>query len=452
MTLTMMELKARFAHRPLMPDLVVAKQAEWRKRWGLPPRPPHYQSTDWRYHIDPVALGADTEPEAPRLKLPFALLNDEPGGKYFLTGTRGAGKSTAAYALWDDKQITDRYTVLGFAIADYLNLAEADASQVIAVMIAQTIEALRDAGRDADLGVAEARHTLKALGKLLEKTRGNAKLEQVNLNVFGLYTAIFKESQGARAAYREYVDGHFDEVMAFFDELVGLLVKYAGKPLLFIVDDLDKLELAAVQEQVFQLQLPMLLRPRCSALYTFPLELHHNPRFGRLKGDHANYYVLENVKLTESPGGAMLADGRMLMRAFIESRLDGAAVEDYIDLDPIALDRLFHYSCGNFRELCRILQHTFQVAAQQGQGKADQSCFDSTLRQLRKDYNPFVQRYRGVLEAVKRDGERLTDLGDSVALTPLLQALAVVDYPNDPGWLGVHPIVEDLLMGEKSRL
>lgn len=37
-------------------------------------------------------------------------------------------------------------------------------------------------------------------------------------------------------------------------------------------------------------------------------------------------------------------------------------------------------------------------------------------------------------------------------LTPLIQSMAVVEYPNDPGWDDVHPIVADLLAGRKSVL
>ncbi len=121
--------------------------------------------------------------------------------------------------------------------------------------------------------------------------------------------------------------------MGLFDDLLAQVKRYRDdKPVLFIIDDLDKIQATPVQQEVFNLQLPMLLRPDCAALYTFPLELHHDARFSRLKNEQANYYVLANVKLTEYRGGALLPEGRRVMGRFVSARLSGEPIETYLDL------------------------------------------------------------------------------------------------------------------------
>lgn len=325
MTTTMMELEKRFVQHPLLPSAVVDQQNRWRQRWGLQPHSPE-PSEDWRYYFDPSEIQGK-DPNDPRQRLRYALrsADSDRNAKYFLTGSKGAGKSTTAYSLWDDPVILARYTLISFTIRDYLNLADTDASQVIAVMIAHLVEQLRDAAEDAALQSLDDRAAVKALSKLLEKVRPGASLSQVNVSVFGWFTAIFKESSSARDEFRRYIDGRFDEVMALFDELNGLLEARTGKPTLIVVDDLDKIPSGGSSDKVFNEQLVMLLRPRCAALYSYPIEVDHDPKFDGLERGQPNRYVLANVKLADEPSGSMLDEGRQVMTEFVISVPDGLA-------------------------------------------------------------------------------------------------------------------------------
>lgn len=447
MPLSLMTLRERFIQHPLLPQAVVEQQNRWRTRWGMQPKSPE-PGEDWRYHVD---VTGDTAND-PRRRLRFALLNGRHDTKYFLTGSKGAGKSTTAYALWDDPAIVERYTLLGFTIHDYLNLVETDASQVIAVMIAHVVEALRDAQADAEFGDQDSRATIRDLEAIFKQLRPTAKVEQVNLNVFGLFVASFKESASARAKFRDFVDGRFDEVMAVFDQLNGLLEQRTGKSTLFVVDDLDKVQSDDVRRKVFQVQLPMLLRPRCAALYSYPIEVDHDPQFESLKRGQANRYVLANVKLVDVAGGETLAEGRDVMTDFVCQRLGDVRFEDVIRLTPAQWDRVLHYSAGNFRELSRILCHALEIAAMEDRPHADHHCFDLALDRLRQDYNMFVQQFRGFLGQVRDSRSSAPDELKPELLSKLLAAFAVVEYPNAPGWLGLNPVVHDLLEARPSTL
>jgi hypothetical protein len=444
----MMDLRERFIQHPLLPTAVIEQQNRWRERWGMQPKSPE-PGEDWRYHVE---VGDETAND-PRRRLRFALAHGGREAKYFLTGSKGAGKSTTAYALWSAPEITERYTLLGFTIHDYLNLVDTDASQVIAVMLAHLVEVLRDAKADAELGDIEARDTVRQLNAVLRQLRPSAKVEQVNVNVFGFFVASFKESASARGKFRDFVDGRFDEVMALFDELNGLLERRTGKHTLFIVDDLDKVQSDEVRRKMFQVQLPMLLRPRCAALYSYPLEVDHDPEFESLKRGQANRYVLANVKLVEQPDGPTMPEGRELMTEFVRHRLDqDTSFEQVVPLSPAEWDRVLFYSAGNFRELSRILCHAFEIAAMEGLAQANRRCFELALERMRSDYNMFVQQYRGFLRQVRDSRSVAPDELDPKLLSKLIAAFAVVEFPNAPGWLGLNPVVADLLDGRASTL
>ncbi len=450
MTSSMNQLKARFGQQPLIPGNALAQQNTWRLRWGMPQKPLQ-PGEDWDYYLDPTEIRGRSRKD-PRVMLRYALETDRPGQKYFLTGAKGSGKSTTANALWKDPAITARYTLLGFTIQDYLNLADTDAYQILAVMMAQLVEAIRDAERGANIGDLGDKAAIKALKTVLGEVRPGVDLAQVNVNVFGFFTAIFRESASARQAFSRFADGRSEEVMQLFGELVGILEENRGKRVLFIVDDLDKLLSDDVRRAVFQLQLPTLLAPPCAAVYSYPLEVDHDPFFESLKRKQPNRYVLGNVKLRDKPDGPLLDDGRRVMTEFVRRRLDGHDLAAVIDLQPAEWDRVLHYTAGNFRELCRLLCLAFQFAAMDEMPRADRGCFEDALEQMRQDYNPFVQRHRRFLEQMQYHRGQPPEDADDKLLSTLLAAFAIVEYPNEPGWLGIHPVVDDLLAERKSRL
>lgn len=449
MTLDMMDLRERFIQHPLLPPEVIQQQNKWRQRWGQQQRAVE-PGERWAFYFDPSEIQGN-DPNDPRRRLRFALAKGPDGTKTFITGSKGAGKSTTAFSLWRDPLITARYTLLGFTIEDYLNFAAVDAGQIIAVMIAHLIERLRDVEGGAHLGDLEDRATLKALKEILYRVRPSAKLEQVNVNVFGWFTAVFKNSPTARDEFGRFLDGQVEEVMNLLDELDSLLEKHTGKPTLFIIDDLDKIA-AECHGDVFHRRLPLLLKPRCAVVYSYPLEIDHDPHFSHLKRGQPNRYLLANVKLAAEPGAPMLAEGREVLTEFVTRRLDGRSFAEVIHLTETEWDRVLHYSAGNFRELSRILCHAFEIAAMDGQAHADRRCFEVALQRMRLDYNMFVQTHRGVLLKVRAQRDEPTEEFDPELLSTLLAAFVVVEYPNEPGWLGVNPIVADLLEGKKSLL
>jgi hypothetical protein len=63
-----------------------------------------------------------------------------------------------------------------------------------------------------------------------------------------------------------------------------------------------------------------------------------------------------------------------------------------------------------------------------------------------------VQQFRGFLNQVRDHRSQAPDELKPELLSKLLAAFAVVEFPNEPGWLGLNPVVADLLEGKPSKL
>ena len=435
---TMAELTERFDPAPLVPPMLAAERARDLQRLGMPVPVVHHKSNRWDYHVDYLAL-VDAGPDDPHRRLRHRLLRGPSDTKYFVTGSRGAGKSTVLNAIRVDPEVRERYAIIGFSVHDYLNLDDASADQLIAVLIALVVEAIQEHGGLAKLGLDEAKEAVAGLRGLLRGALPGVKLESLDIKLFGLAAAKFRDSGGIRDLFRDYMGRNPTAVLDLLDQLVELLQRAEGKEVLIVVDDLDKVADRRAQGDFFSTKLTQLLRPRCRALYTYPMELERDPHYSSLKAQKMRV-VLRNVKLLRGHDDSGLReDGVRVLSEFIERRL-GGPVDQVID--AAIVPTILRYSCGNFRELARIVSLGFECADMLERDRMDAECLSSALRILRQDYASFLPSYRGVLRSVamRRDEDIAPEL-----LAPLIQSLAVVEFPNDPGWLGVHPIIADLL-------
>lgn len=434
----MAELTERFDPAPLIPPSLQEERARDLERLGMPVPVVYQPATRWEYHVDYLSMVAP-EPDDPHRRLRHKLMRGRPDTKYFVSGSRGAGKSTVLNAIRVDPEIRARYSVIGFSVYDYLNLDDASAEQLIAVLIALVVEAIQAHEGLAKAGLAEAKHALADLRALLDRALPNVKLESVDIKLFGLAAAKFKESGGVRDTFRQYMGRNPTVVLDLLDQLLEILRRAEGKDVLLIVDDLDKVADPDAQDDFFSTKLTHILRPRCRALYTYPMELERDPHYSSLK-EQKMRVVLRNVKLIAGPDDdTLLPDGVRVLAAFLERRLEGP-IADYID--PSILPMIYRYSSGNFRELARIVGLGFECADMLERDRMDDECLGSALKILRRDYASFLPSYRSVLRTV---ADRTDEDIPPQMLAPLIQSLAVVEFPNDPGWLGVHPIIADLL-------
>ncbi len=135
-------------------------------------------------------------------------------------------------------------------------------------------------------------------------------------------------------------------VLAYSNQLVNAVrTGLAGRHLLLIVEDLDKLDIATAR-QVFFLRPTMLTGLDASIVYTIPIFTFHSPEAGLLRTQFHRVVSLPMIKVA-GPRGER-AEGYRVVREIIGRRLGASA------LTAEALDLLIEKTGG-------VLQHAFEV-------------------------------------------------------------------------------------------
>lgn len=388
------------------------------------------------------------------------LLEDRDDTKILFYGHGGSGKSTELNKLV--QELGDDYLVVSFSAREQMSLTDVNSEDIILVLIERL--------------VAKAE-------------KENLYINTVALQGVNDYFAIFTETrneQGTKAARLEagvkaaspslldllklFVDFKAEvkyeaknetSRIAKIRKRPGDLINYAnvlinavrqslpeGQKLLFIVEDLDKLDIATAR-QVFIDKPNILTSLAASVIYTIPIFTFHSPEAGILKKQFRFDLSLPMIKVIDPKG--VKTQGFEVIRKIISNRLG----QDALTKD--AMNLLIEKTGG-------VLQHAFEVIV--GATLLRNAPVPLEVEQIRHSLDrkrseflteitlPFepvpglerreqlYERLRGCLidqqnsSPCKPSGEPIDQV--------LLKSCALVEY-NGQRWLGVHPLVQEIL-------
>ena len=222
-----------------------------------------------------------------------------------------------------------------------------------------------------------------------------------------------------------------------------------GQRLLFIVEDLDKLDIAIARE-VFIERPTILTSLAVSIIYTIPIFTFHSPDASLLQRQFHHTFTLPMIK-TIGPDGAK-AEGFDVVRDILTRRLGNDA------LTSDALDLLIEKTGG-------VLQHAFEVivtatlfrnAAVPLEKEQIQHSLQRKKAEMRNEitlpYDPVpgLERPEQLYDRLKQcleqqqNGKPCQPSGLMIDQV-LLKSCALVEY-NGARWLGVHPLVQEILI------
>lgn len=221
------------------------------------------------------------------------------------------------------------------------------------------------------------------------------------------------------------------------------------KPLLVIVEDLDKLGLAQATD-IYVNHVNLLTGIRTRIIYTIPVFLMHSPDANVFKPLFDAVIPLPMIKVMEPTGES--ESGMNTVRAVVDQRLEKGSIEED------ALTLLVRKTGGVLRHVFEVLQTVSLINNVVTPFKEEQITYG--LNQLKKEFwHTTTLPYKRVPDGPKSVDElydRLADYGrkqqKGKVIQPvsdpinqiLLKSLALVEYNGD-GWLGVHPLVMENL-------
>jgi hypothetical protein len=250
-----------------------------------------------------------------------------------------------------------------------------------------------------------------------------------------------EEEVTKRREIKPHIAGVADRVNEIIAELEA---RSPGKPLLLIVDGLDKLSLGRARS-IFA-ESPMLGKLACWAIYTAPIALRFSPEFAQA---NRFFYTCDFpiVKLYEQGRREeRYGLGYETMRSVARQRLEGVGLDPEDVLSEEALDLLITMSGGVMREFVLLMREA-SVSAKRGGKPSIQ------LEEARKAvYFRRRQFAMGLRKPEYDELESFLEAGrptETEVFNRLVENLYILVYAQENIWYDVHPNVLPLITGEE---
>lgn len=233
------------------------------------------------------------------------------------------------------------------------------------------------------------------------------------------------------------IEPQVDAMAENLNKLLDDVQAKAGKPLVVLVDGLDKLRDEDAIKVNF-LERKSLNAPACRIVYAGPLDLYYSPQFGSVR---ALFPVqpFAHVKLygrskRDKPDDA----GYGFMRKVVSQRLLSLGLEPESVLSPTVLDLLINGSGGVMRDLIRLVQQAAVEAEVNGSDHIAKEYAQEAVNELRRQLDAqLTPKYREVLKKVRKTHQRT----DDPECDMLLRNDVVLSYANDDVWFDAHAVL-----------
>ncbi|PSR16670.1 KAP family P-loop domain protein [filamentous cyanobacterium CCP3] len=197
-------------------------------------------------------------------------------GKFIFAGHRGCGKSTLLKRLAIEVQ--PNHSVVFFSIADliemsgitHVNILYAIALKLLSQATKQRIPVAEDIKQDL-LGWNTTERT---------QTSSQATTGELGLgldNILNLFTAKLQQEKSFRDELEKTFEKRISDLVGKCDRLAAAIQTATKKPVLVIIDDLDKLDLPLV-EDIYRNNIKSLFSPRFRVVFTIPVSAVQEPQ------------------------------------------------------------------------------------------------------------------------------------------------------------------------------
>ncbi len=256
---------------------------------------------------------------------------------------------------------------------------------------------------------------------------------QINFLAVQLEAKVSTETL-TRQTLRERISLHLSELLERMRYVIDEVERNGQHQVLFIVEDIDKLNLANTRDLFLEHAWSLTTVP-ASIIYTFPIALRNSLDWTHINASFGRHYVLPPVKLYDQAGNPNSEGDRILREVFL-LRLDASLIETE------ALSTIIAASGGLIGTLVRLGQWAAEHALVDGKTVIDVPSADQAIAEMRGDFKALLrlQDYEVLRQQVK--GEQLTN---EEAVREALYTGCLLEYLNGEPWFRIHPIVQPLI-------
>lgn len=388
-------------------------------------------------------------------------VRDETDYKAFLLGHRGVGKTTELMRVVNT--FSDDLEPLRISILAELNPAAFRYYDILLLILVRLVKATADP--------TIAQFTEHNLDQLLNRVRGHlstkwtkylstqdsqwgAGLEFPFLKLLGNLRQGRVREQGEQEYEVSFVAELSELINDLLDACNELLYRHKRKRWIILVEDFDKLSLPTqVLLDVFLGLRPSLEAMRANLIITIPIWLYYSSDFDSVKPIGFEPFVVPDIPVygkDHTPDEGVIRAMEHLVHSRMESSLLGEGV----------LRRCILASGGFLRDLFVLLLNASIFARLRKAEFISLEDLDKAIVDLRNSYKqsmgstsssdqePSLDAKLDLLVSIYHRKQETTDLANPV-LYRLLRQRFVLQY-NGVAWLGVHPLVVDLLIQFKK--
>ncbi len=256
-------------------------------------------------------------------------------------------------------------------------------------------------------------------------------------------------------AFREEIERVYEkrveDLVGKADRLAATIEATTKKPVLVVIDDLDKLDLSLV-ESIYLNNIKALFSPRFRIVFTIPVSAIQEPKVmgaltseGIVRPSLFPVAKLYHKQDSHNSQAEPIAKNLDVFLAVLAKRIPPAYIA------PETARQMVLKSGGVMRELVRIGRECctecmvqMELEPERAELVIDDEILTIALRNLRNDFARQIgtNLFPVLVQVYQTLNNKDTD---SDAFVKLLHGLMVLEYQNDDLWYDVHPIVVDLL-------
>jgi hypothetical protein len=374
-----------------------------------------------------------------RDKIQFALDNDldfnEPVHLLF-TGHRGCGKSTEINKLCTD--LNDKFFIVKVSFNNRPDVDYIDVLLKAAMTLFKT-------ATDAEVIKKAPAQIMEELWKNLNDFVERKLFDGMNIsrdlnaavslaakvNLFAVeFEGKFEAEPQSRQEFKQRSEKLLSEIIDKINLLSDRIRHSYQKPVLFIFEDADKIDLHNAEE-IFYTHSNTLINIRVSAIYVIDISLRYNAKFVATRANFAEFFCLPNIKL-------LTVDNQLISEniALLEKVIDYRAETHLFEKE--AKNLLIVFSGGLIRSLVSLIQNAASMAAIEKSNSITKKHVEHAINRQRGDFIAMLKSEHYPLLKNRHQDKKLSNDEDTQTL---LQSLSLLEYENGKLWCDVHPII-----------
>ncbi len=362
-------------------------------------------------------------------------------------GHKGLGKSTLIYKVSENLQ--KQYTVISYSVQDDLNMSTLTFVDVLYSLYMHIYANFEDQLEKNFPNLLEEVKQLwyGTIEKEIVETKSSQLQAEAGIGLslkilFAKIKAIFQAETLRRDTIRRRVTSNIQDFIDTLNKLIDSCSKYTDKPILVIVDDLEKMTNEDDARRIF-IELGMFFREiKLRLLLTAPVSLQYiEGATGCLPNYYTSVVLCPAIKVYTSDRKPC-TEGVDLITRIIYARIEDTLIE------PSALSLAISNTGGLLRDLFEVIFNASILCQISGQTCIKHEHVLASLYRLQAKYLcAYRETYKSLIQQIAKDPFK--PIACSTDFISAVQELFILEYSDQDGrtWRAAHPVIEKYLSG-----